>query len=280
MRRSDRCWGRARAERARDVWIADRNVCTLGFVFGLAQRGAYFVIRQHGQMPWEPWPAAPRRSQRDRDGLRAEDSPGERGGPGPARAPGVAEAQDTDRDGDRELSIVTNLSGRRPRQGVADLYRHRWTIETVFRELTQDLASEINTLAIQGGAVRLCGGAGGLQRLAVLKAALRAVHGVERIDGRVGLLPRRRDQRNLPRYGDCHRGEGMGRLSRSDRRQLAPSSRIWRPRSASPLSRSIRAAPSGRSRRAEAIRIRRMSQLRDCSPVVNGASEHLERAGA
>ena len=38
---------------SRDVWIADRNFCTLGFLFSIARLGAYFVIRQHGQMPWE-----------------------------------------------------------------------------------------------------------------------------------------------------------------------------------------------------------------------------------
>jgi hypothetical protein len=32
----------------RDLWIADRNFCTLGFLFGLHWRGAALVIRQHG----------------------------------------------------------------------------------------------------------------------------------------------------------------------------------------------------------------------------------------
>ncbi|MGH9893290.1 MAG: IS4/IS5 family transposase, partial [bacterium] len=43
----------------RDVWIEDRNFCVLSFLFGIAGRGAYFVVRQHGQMPWEA--AGPRR---------------------------------------------------------------------------------------------------------------------------------------------------------------------------------------------------------------------------
>src|SRR3954462_4812076 len=30
-----------------EVWIADRNFCTTGFLFGIARRGGYFVIRQH-----------------------------------------------------------------------------------------------------------------------------------------------------------------------------------------------------------------------------------------
>src|SRR3954466_4967868 len=33
--------------RSGEVWIADRNFCTTGFVFGIARRGGHFVIRQH-----------------------------------------------------------------------------------------------------------------------------------------------------------------------------------------------------------------------------------------
>src|SRR5262249_9753884 len=32
----------------RDCIVADRNFCTMGFLFGMARRGAFFVIRQHG----------------------------------------------------------------------------------------------------------------------------------------------------------------------------------------------------------------------------------------
>src|SRR3954464_6785098 len=32
---------------AGEVWIADRNFCTTGFLFGIARRGGYFVVRQH-----------------------------------------------------------------------------------------------------------------------------------------------------------------------------------------------------------------------------------------
>jgi hypothetical protein len=36
-----------------DLWIADRNFCTLGFLFGLHWRGGAFVIRQHGLWGYE-----------------------------------------------------------------------------------------------------------------------------------------------------------------------------------------------------------------------------------
>ncbi len=36
-----------------DVWIADRNFCTLKFLFGIASGQGYFIIRQHQTMPWQ-----------------------------------------------------------------------------------------------------------------------------------------------------------------------------------------------------------------------------------
>jgi hypothetical protein len=34
--------------------IDDRDFCTLAFLFAVMARGAYFVTRQHGRMPWTP----------------------------------------------------------------------------------------------------------------------------------------------------------------------------------------------------------------------------------
>src|SRR6266566_8559943 len=36
-----------------DLWIEDRNFCTRGRMFGMARRGAAFVVRQHGQLQGE-----------------------------------------------------------------------------------------------------------------------------------------------------------------------------------------------------------------------------------
>jgi hypothetical protein len=33
-----------------DVWIADRNFCTVDFLVGVAQRRAFFVARRHGNL--------------------------------------------------------------------------------------------------------------------------------------------------------------------------------------------------------------------------------------
>src|SRR2546430_2735426 len=50
---------------ADQLWIEDRNFCTLGLLFGMHRRGAAFVVRQQGQLQGE-WlgrakrPGAPR----------------------------------------------------------------------------------------------------------------------------------------------------------------------------------------------------------------------------
>jgi hypothetical protein len=38
---------------ADQLWIEDRNFCTLGLLFGMPRRGAAFVVRQHGQLQGE-----------------------------------------------------------------------------------------------------------------------------------------------------------------------------------------------------------------------------------
>jgi len=39
---------------AKEVWVGDRNFCTANFLTSLADKNAYFVIRQHGSLSWEP----------------------------------------------------------------------------------------------------------------------------------------------------------------------------------------------------------------------------------
>jgi hypothetical protein len=39
--------------RARELWLGGRNLCTLGWVGGVEERQAYFVMRQHAGFPLE-----------------------------------------------------------------------------------------------------------------------------------------------------------------------------------------------------------------------------------
>src|SRR5262249_12277240 len=84
------------------------------------------------------------------------------------------------RDGDTEVHLLTNLPARVRAKVVARLYQKRWTIERAFQELTVALKCEVNTLAYPKAALLgLCVALLAFNVLSVVKAALRAAHGVE-----------------------------------------------------------------------------------------------------
>jgi len=61
---------------------------------------------------------------------------------------------------------------------IAKLYRNRWTIETAFQEMAENLDSEIRTLGYPKAALfGFCMGLVIYNILSVVKAAVRAVHG-------------------------------------------------------------------------------------------------------
>jgi len=87
------------------------------------------------------------------------------------------------RDGDEELTLLTNLSKTAAHaKQLAWMYRKRWTIETAFQELEAHLHSEINALGYPKGALfGFCVALLAYNVLAVVKAALRSVHGEDKI---------------------------------------------------------------------------------------------------
>ena len=91
------------------------------------------------------------------------------------------------RDGDKVLTLLTNLSKTAaPAQQIAELYRKRWSIETAFQELEAHLHCEINSLGYPKAALfGFCVALVAYNVLAVVKAALRSVHGEEKIANEV-----------------------------------------------------------------------------------------------
>ena len=83
------------------------------------------------------------------------------------------------RDGNRELVILTNV----PKDAadallIAEVYRKRWTIETMFQQLESYLNSEIETLGYPKAALfGFCVALVAYNIMAVVKGALRKVHG-------------------------------------------------------------------------------------------------------
>lgn len=91
------------------------------------------------------------------------------------------------RDGDYEIHLLSNVPETDADARVlAELYRKRWTIETVFQEMTATLQCEIQTLGYPKAALfAFCLALVAFNAVSLLKAALRSVHGVETVNNSV-----------------------------------------------------------------------------------------------
>jgi IS4 transposase len=170
---------------AKDLWIADRNFCTTDFLFGIAERGGSFVIRQHAStLHWE-FVGKRRACGRVDTGkvfeqtIRASNDAGEILF---LRRVTVLLDQPT-RDGETELHILTNVPAKDAKaRTIADMYRKRWTIETAFQELEATLNGEINALGYPKAALfAFCVALVSYNVLSTIKAALRSVHGEKKV---------------------------------------------------------------------------------------------------
>jgi hypothetical protein len=162
-----------------DLWLGDRNFCTFGFLFGISDRPAAFIIRQHGSVVGTP--LGERQAHgRCATGLVYEQKLQLRDATGReliVRRISVVLDQPTS-DGDSEIHLLTNLPDEVTAARVAELYRQRWTVEGLFLEAAQTLHCEINTLAYPKAALfALSLGFVACNAVALLKGALRAVHG-------------------------------------------------------------------------------------------------------
>jgi hypothetical protein len=167
----------------RDVWIGDRNFCTLKFLFEIAKKLGFFIIRQHGAV------------QGQLSGHRVFQEEGPTGKIYEQAIRFVYEGQsyklrritielnEATRDGEMTLHVLTNLPATVSSLKVADLYRQRWTIETLFLEVTTTLTCEIHTLGYPKAALfAFCLALLAANAVAVIKAALRAAHGEKKAD--------------------------------------------------------------------------------------------------
>ncbi|MCF6299047.1 MAG: IS4 family transposase [Thiomicrorhabdus sp.] len=169
----------------KDVWVMDRNFCVRSFLLGMDDKDGYFICREHKGLKWEA------------SGLEKEVGKTETGtlyeqwitiidDQGKTRKyRRIRLSLNTEtRDGEKEIAILTNL----PKTAVsakliAENYRKRWCIETLFQELEAHLHSEVNTLGYPKAALfSFCVALVAYNVLAVVKAALRVQHGEETIE--------------------------------------------------------------------------------------------------
>lgn len=170
---------------ARQVFVADRNFCTTKFLFGLHQRDAYFIIRQHkSTLTWRRL-GRRRRIGRIETGLLFEEQIELTFDEQTLEIRRVTIQLDTPTEnGDTEIHILTNLPRRKATaKQVAVIYRSRWTIEGAFQNLTDVLRCEVETLGYPKAALfAFAVAVQAYNSYAVVKAALRSVHGDEKID--------------------------------------------------------------------------------------------------
>lgn len=171
--------------RERTVTVADRNFCTTKFLFGLADRNAYFIIRQHAStLVWRTL-GKRRRWGRCETGVLFEQDVELTNKDQTLIVRRVTIKLDSPTtNGDTELHILTNLPrSQASSQQVAAVYRMRWTIEDAFQTLTDVLRCEVETLGDPKAALFAFAVAALADNVyAVAKAALRSAHGAETID--------------------------------------------------------------------------------------------------
>jgi IS4 transposase len=169
-----------------DLWIADRNFCTLGFLFGIARLKGRFLIRHHASMPLDK--TGVNKLIGESETGRVFEQSGKITDPQTGRSMTVrcvtVKLKTATRDGEREIVILTNLPKKdADAMKVAALYRKRWTVETMFQEMTENLTCEIKTLGYPRAAVfAFCLALMAWNGMSVIHAALRSVHGEETVE--------------------------------------------------------------------------------------------------
>jgi hypothetical protein len=172
---------------AKDCWIEDRNFCTINFLFNVDKRDAFFIVRQHQNLPWEPVDKLKKVGRIDgakvsEQSIVVRDHEGNE-----LRLRRIRIHLDKPtRDGDWDVFVLTNLPKKVRAKKIVTLYRNRWKIETAFQELANHLNSEINTLGYPKAALfAFCVALIAYNVMSVIQAALRSVHGADVIEQNV-----------------------------------------------------------------------------------------------
>lgn len=166
------------------VWIADRNFCTAGFLLSIVQQSAFFVIRQHRGLGYKPV------SELHPVGLCETGTVFEQEieivyeGRTERLRRILVKLNSPTRDQEWEIAIFTNLPLIHANGIlVAELYQGRWSVESLFQTVTQNFHGEIETLAYpQAALFSYCMALASYNLLATLKAVLGSVHGIDKIE--------------------------------------------------------------------------------------------------
>ena len=169
----------------RDLWIADRNFCTLGFLHETQQRGGFYVIRHHAGMP--PSSLGDLRYIGRSDTGEVFEQQATFVTPDGAQFTVrrvVLKLDKQTQDGDREIAILTNVPERDADAiTIANLYSKRWTVEGVFLTMTQILNGEQPGLCYPKAALfAFAVGLASYNLASAVRGALRATFGHDTVE--------------------------------------------------------------------------------------------------
>jgi IS4 transposase len=172
---------------ANDLWIEDRNFCTRGFIFGIAERDAFVLVREHKGLPWTALTELAYAGRVATGQVYQQEIHIEEDGQTLRLRRIVIRLDKPTRDGETEVVLLTNVWD----VGVltlAELYLERWSIESLFHVLTMTLNCEQSALGYPKAALfAFCVTLVAYNVLATVKAALRSVHGGAKVEAEVSL---------------------------------------------------------------------------------------------
>lgn len=174
-----------------ELWIEDRNFCTVGWLCGvILRRKAHVLVREHKGLPWTA-EGDLRYVGRMETGEVWEQNvtvTNEEGEVVHLRRILIRLDKPT-RDGEKELALLTDLTVEQADAlTLSRLYMKRWQIENVFQVLTETLKCEHPARGYPKAALfAFCVALVAYNVLAVIKAALRVVHGTEKVENEVSL---------------------------------------------------------------------------------------------
>jgi hypothetical protein len=186
---------------AGDLWIGDRNFCTTGFLFGIENKQAAFLIRQHLNLPWQATSELVEEGRTDGGLVFSQTGIVEHDGQTLLCRRIVVKLDEATRDGDTFIALLTNLpESQASALVVAQLYRSRWRIENLFQVATLNFHCEIKTLGYPRAALfSFCMALVAYNLISCLRTVLSRVHETENIPG------------NLSFYYLAHEVEGTYR---------------------------------------------------------------------
>lgn len=170
--------------KAGQLWIADRNMCTLDFLMGIAQRQAAFIVREHQNLPWQAIGELKYVEQVEAGEVWQQPICLQQGEKRLSLRRIVLRLAKPNRHGDCEIVCLSNLPDSAAcAMRVMQLYRERWQVEGLFLSVTQNFEGEIKALGYpQAALFSFTLALIAYNILATLKAALASVHGVGKIE--------------------------------------------------------------------------------------------------